>query len=211
MVTKRVRINSLWKSADLPPMPSLEGDEAVKEWKGLKIINYILTLLLTNKLVTILPVLLAQIKAGNNSYKLKNEIREILYPFYQHNKIAKKVDNNLMKSFNEFNVICSCGNFISKRQKKLSKLLSKGFERSVYWNEFKTKSDKKKTQHTNLDFFLESNFVGVNRLFVLVYTNQDAALKDLKLKGIAYQKESLIIIMPSSMEKTFMIKQSIQI
>ena len=28
---------------------------------------------------------------------------------------------------------------------KLSKLLSKGFERSVYWNEYKTKSENKNT------------------------------------------------------------------
>ena len=49
-------------------MPSLKGDvEEVKEEKGLKILN-------PNKLLTRLPILLAQIKAGNNSYKLKNEI-----------------------------------------------------------------------------------------------------------------------------------------
>ena len=153
---------------------------------------------------------MAQIKAGNNSYKLKNEIREILYPFYQHNKIAKKVDNNLMKSFNEFNVICSCGNFISKRQKNYLNFLVKDLKDQFIGMNLKQKVIKKNTTH-EFRFFLESNFVGVNRLFVLVYTNQDAALKDLKLKGIAYQKESLIIIMPSSMEKTFMIKQSIQI
>ena len=37
-------------------------------------------------------------KAGNNSYKIKNEIRQILYLSYQHNKITKKVYNNLIKS-----------------------------------------------------------------------------------------------------------------
>ena len=49
---------------------------------------------------------------------------------------------------------------------KLSKLLSKGFERSVYWNEYKTKSENKNTTN-EYRYFLESNFVGVNRLFVL--------------------------------------------
>ena len=44
-------------------MPPLEGDE-----KGLKILT-------PNKLLTRLPVLLAQIKAGNNSCRFKNEIR----------------------------------------------------------------------------------------------------------------------------------------
>ena len=51
-----------------------------------------------NKLFTRVPVLSAEIKAGNNSYKLKNEIRTILYLLYQHNKITKEVYNNFMKS-----------------------------------------------------------------------------------------------------------------
>ena len=73
-------------------MPPLEGDEQeVKGGKGFKILT-------PNKLLTGLPVLLAQIKAGNNSYKLSNEIRQILYLLYQHNKITKKVYNNLIKS-----------------------------------------------------------------------------------------------------------------
>ena len=54
---------------------------------------------------------------------------------------------------------------------KLSKLLSKGFERSVSWNEYKTKSELKNTA-IEYRYFLESNFVGVHRLFFLVYTNQ---------------------------------------
>ena len=52
----------------------------------------------TNKLLTRLPILLAQIKAGKNSYKLKNEIRQMLYLLYQGNKTIKKSYNNLIKS-----------------------------------------------------------------------------------------------------------------
>ena len=71
---------------------SLEGgEEEVKEEKGLKILT-------PNKLLTRLPILLAQIKAGNSSSKVKIEIRRILYLLYQHNKITKKVYNNLIKS-----------------------------------------------------------------------------------------------------------------
>ena len=65
-------------------MSPLEGDEEVKEGKGLKILT-------PNKL-------LAQIIAGNNSYKIKNEIRQMLYLLYQHNKITKKVYINIIKS-----------------------------------------------------------------------------------------------------------------
>ena len=36
--------------------------------------------------------------AENKSNKLKSEIRQILYLWYQHNKIAKRVYNNLTKS-----------------------------------------------------------------------------------------------------------------
>ena len=75
-----------------PSMPPLEDDkEEVKERIGLKILTQ-------NKLLTRLSILLAQIKVGNNSYKSKNEIRQILYLLYQHNKITKKVYNNLIKS-----------------------------------------------------------------------------------------------------------------
>ena len=35
----------------------------------------------------------------------------------------------------------------ARDNQKLSKLLSKGFERSVYWNEYKTKSDNKNTKN----------------------------------------------------------------
>ena len=71
-------------------MPPLE-DEEVKEGKGLKILTL-------DKFLARRSILLAQIKAGNNSYKLKNKIRKILYLFYQHIKITKKVYNNLIKS-----------------------------------------------------------------------------------------------------------------
>ena len=45
-----------------------------------------------------LPIALAQIKAGNNSENLLNEIRQIGYSLYQSKKITKKVYNNIIKS-----------------------------------------------------------------------------------------------------------------
>ena len=59
-----------------------------------------------------------------------------------------------------------------KDNQKLQTVLSKEFERSVYWNEYKTKSENKNTTNDQR-YFLESNFVGDDRLFVLVYTSQD--------------------------------------
>ena len=45
-----------------------------------------------------LPILLAQIQAGNNSIKLKNEIRQILYLLYSSKVLTKTVYNTLIKS-----------------------------------------------------------------------------------------------------------------
>ena len=55
----------------------------------------------------------------------------------------------------------------AKDDQKLSKLLSKGFERPMYWNEYKTKNENKNATN-DYRYFLESNSVGVNMLFVLV-------------------------------------------
>ena len=45
-----------------------------------------------------LPIVLAQVKAGNNSESLLNEIRQIVYSLYQSKVITKKVYNNIIKS-----------------------------------------------------------------------------------------------------------------
>ena len=55
--------------------------------------------ILTNKqMLNRLPILLAQIQAGNNSIKLKNEIKQILYSLYSSKVLTKTVYNNLIKS-----------------------------------------------------------------------------------------------------------------
>ena len=45
-----------------------------------------------------LPILLAQIQAGNNSKSLNNELRQILYSLYRSKVLTKTVYNNLIKS-----------------------------------------------------------------------------------------------------------------
>ena len=44
------------------------------------------------------PIALAQVKAGNNSESLLNEIRQIVYSLYQSKQITKKVYNKMFKS-----------------------------------------------------------------------------------------------------------------
>ena len=55
--------------------------------------------ILTNKqMLTRLPILLAQIQAGNNSKSLKNEVRQILHSLYRSKILTKTIYNNLIKS-----------------------------------------------------------------------------------------------------------------
>ena len=59
----------------LDDMPDLETEESatkIQKGQGLKILT-------PQQMITRLPILLAQLKAGNNSQKLKNEIRQIVY------------------------------------------------------------------------------------------------------------------------------------
>ena len=59
--------------------------------KGLKILT-------PKQMLQRLPIALVQVKAGNNSESLLNEIRQIVYSLYQSKQITKKVYNNLIKS-----------------------------------------------------------------------------------------------------------------
>ena len=62
-----------------------------QEGKGLKILT-------PNQMLKRLPIALAQIKAGNNSESLLNEIRQIVYSLYRSKEITKKVYNNIINS-----------------------------------------------------------------------------------------------------------------
>ena len=55
-------------------------------------------ILTPNQLLKRLPIALAQIKAGNNSESLLNEIRQIAYSLYRSKEITKKVYNSIIKS-----------------------------------------------------------------------------------------------------------------
>ena len=52
--------------------------------KGLKILT-------PDQMLSRLPIILAQLKAGNNSEKLKNEIRQLLYSLYRSKQIYKSL------------------------------------------------------------------------------------------------------------------------
>ena len=96
-------------------------------------------------------------------------------------------DNNIIFTIKETELYVPVVPLSGKDNQKLSKLLRKGFERSVYWKEYKTKSDNKNMTN-KFRYFVQSNFVGVNRLFVLVYSNEDAAFKRFKAKKCYFPK-----------------------
>ena len=49
-----------------------------------------------NQMLSRLPISLAQLKAGNNSEKLKNEIRQLLYSLYRSKKLTKQLYKSLV-------------------------------------------------------------------------------------------------------------------
>ena len=53
-------------------------------------------ILTSNQMLSRLPITLAQLKAGNNSEKLKNEIRELVYSLYRSKKLTKPLYKSLV-------------------------------------------------------------------------------------------------------------------
>ena len=67
----------------------LKFNKEQQSGQGLKILT-------PNQMLSRLPITLAQLKAGNNSDKLKNEIRQLLYSLYHSKNMTKQVYNNLV-------------------------------------------------------------------------------------------------------------------
>ena len=79
---------------DRTDMPALESEESAEQRrnqsrKGLKILT-------PNQILSRLLIFLAQLKAGNNSEKLKNEIRQLLYSLYRSKKLTKQIYKSLI-------------------------------------------------------------------------------------------------------------------
>ena len=71
----------------------LEAKKLAREQGGIG-----LKILTPNQMLKRLPIALAQVKAGNNSESLLNEIRQIVYSLYRSKEITKKVCNNIINS-----------------------------------------------------------------------------------------------------------------
>ena len=74
---------------DTTDMPDLESEESAdQKWQRLKILT-------PNQMLSRLPISLSQLKAENNSKKLKNEIRQPLYSLYRSKKSTKQFYKSL--------------------------------------------------------------------------------------------------------------------
>ena len=67
----------------------LKFNQLEQDGSGLKILT-------PNQMLSRLPISLAQLKAGNNSEKLKNEIRQLLYSLYRSKKLTKQLYKSLV-------------------------------------------------------------------------------------------------------------------
>ena len=77
---------------DVVDLYNIKSDrDTSKKGEGLQILS-------NRQMLNRLPILLAQIDAGNNSKSLKNERRQILYSLYRSKVLTKTVYNNLIKS-----------------------------------------------------------------------------------------------------------------
>ena len=69
----------------------------------------------------------------------------------------------------------------TKDNVNLTKQLNKGFKRSVYRNEYKSKIETKPADNDNVVRFpLDASFQGVNRLFVLAFNDTDGNANKVK-------------------------------
>ena len=89
IVTNRFRNFQRFMRPELPPEEEIVDFKKDTLGSGLKIMT-------PNQMHMRLPVALAQIKAGNNSKQLMNEVRQLLYSLYKAKRMTKKVYDDLM-------------------------------------------------------------------------------------------------------------------
>ena len=73
----------------LKPVEEILEFNRQQHGQGLKILT-------PNQMLSRLPIYLAQLKAGNNSEKLKNEIVQLLYSLYKSKKLTRKLYKSLV-------------------------------------------------------------------------------------------------------------------
>ena len=81
-----------------------ENEEIIDIVEGILYFNQLnqagqgLKILTPNKMSSRLPISLAELNAGNNSEKLKYEIKQLLYSLYCSKKLTKRIYNNFVNT-----------------------------------------------------------------------------------------------------------------
>ena len=88
LVEKILDINKL---LNIPDLKSEESATERQQGQGSKILT-------PHQMITRLPILLAQLKAANNSQKLENEIRQFLYHLYRSKILSKTIYNHFIST-----------------------------------------------------------------------------------------------------------------
>ena len=91
LVNGREMVLTAFKSGIFQVSKESQKGKGANKGKGLKILT-------PNQMLKRLPIALAQVKAGNNSESLLNEIRQIVYSLYRSKEITKKVYTNIINS-----------------------------------------------------------------------------------------------------------------
>ena len=77
-------------------MSVLESEESTEQRRNQK--RQDIKTLIPDQMLSRSLISLAQLKPGNNSEKLKNEIKQLLYSLYCSKKLTKTIYNNLINT-----------------------------------------------------------------------------------------------------------------
>ena len=91
LVQGREMVINVFKSGIIQVSKESQESQESQEGEGRKVLTL-------NQMLKRLPIALAQVKAGNNSESLLNEIRQIVYSLYRSKEITKEVYNNIINS-----------------------------------------------------------------------------------------------------------------
>ena len=102
------KIEEINKIADIVELILYPNNNDDQQGQGIKILT-------PNQMLSILPILLAQLKAGNNSEKLENKIRQLLDSLYRSKKLTKQIYESLINIIQNMETI-----FINTENSKTS-------------------------------------------------------------------------------------------
>ena len=102
------KIEEINKIADIVELILYPNNNDDQQGQGIKILT-------PNQMLSILPILLVQLKAGNNSEKLENKIRQLLDSLYRSKKLTKQIYESLINIIQNMETI-----FINTENSKTS-------------------------------------------------------------------------------------------